>query len=84
LSRRTSEDIFVEENVIVDKNVIADKVCLWWKWSGTFDGELCGIKPTGQFVTVRGASLLLVKNFKLISAQAVSDIYQVVGQLPPK
>lgn len=80
----TIEEFFIEENTTVDDNLIADQVCIWWNWTGTFKGELRGIKPTGKFLTVHGASLLFVKDFKLIGARAVSDIYQAVGQLPPE
>ena len=79
-------EMLVDQNVQVEENLVADRVCLWWHLTGHFEGELAGIAPTGRLVTVRGASLLLVQEvegqFKLISAQAVSDIYQAIGQLP--
>jgi predicted ester cyclase len=80
----TIQEYFIEQNVLLEQGLVADKVCIWWYWTGTFNGELRGIKPTGQFLTVQGASLLWVKDFKLISARALSDVYQVIGQLPLK
>jgi predicted ester cyclase len=79
--RFTIEEYFIEENVLLQESV-ADKVCIWWSWTGTFNGELSGIQPTSEFLTVHGASLLLVKDFKLIGARALSDVYQIIGQLP--
>jgi predicted ester cyclase len=78
----TIEEYFIEENTTIAGGLIADKVSIWWSWTGHFDGELNGIKPSGKFLKVHGASLLIVKDFKLIGARAVSDMYQVIGQLP--
>jgi predicted ester cyclase len=78
----TIEEFLIEENV-AGQGFVADKVCIWWNWTGTFNGKLRGIQPTGEFLTVHGASLLWVKDFKLVGARALSSVYQAVGQLPP-
>lgn len=75
---------FVKMNVEIEPNVRGDLVSLWWKVTGRFTGELVGIKPSMDKIEYNGSSLLYFQNFKMIGAQAVSDIYQQMGTLPPK
>jgi predicted ester cyclase len=59
-----------------------DRVTIWWRLDGRFTGQMSGIAPTGEPVTISGASLLWLRSGKLIAARACSDIYQQLGSLP--
>lgn len=59
-----------------------DRVNIWWTIKGRFDRKIMGICPTGKWVTIRGSSLLWLRENRLVGARACSDIYQQLGSLP--
>lgn len=76
------EEWFFQVDYQDDDFGFCDRVTIWWRIEGKFTGEIEGISPTGKFVTVRGSSLLWLKDKKLVAARACSNIYQQLGSLP--
>ena len=62
-----------------------DRVVCNYTMSGTHQGELRGIPPTGKYFAMRGISIIRLKNAKIIESQEVNDnlsAYQQLGVLP--
>ena len=63
-----------------------DLVALDYTATGTHDGPLLGIPPTGKKVTVRGMGLYRLREGKLVEQWGVNDIaslLQQLGVVPP-
>jgi steroid delta-isomerase-like uncharacterized protein len=72
----TTEDIFSE----------GDKVVSRWTARGTHQGELMGIPPTGNEVTITGIDVLRVAGGKVVERWAEYnglEVMQQLGVVPP-
>jgi steroid delta-isomerase-like uncharacterized protein len=58
-----------------------DCVVVHFRWSGTHDGELLGIPPTGRRVSVEDMVLLRFKDGKVIEAYDIQDTLDMLRQL---
>jgi ketosteroid isomerase-like protein len=69
--RVTADDLFAE----------GDKVALRWSATGTHQGELMGIAPTGKQVTVTGHAIYRIANGKIEEDWITGDTLGVLQQL---
>ena len=63
-----------------------DRVVVRWTFSGTHQGELLGIPPTGKQVSMSGISIYRIADGKIAEEWAVSDVMgfmQQLGVIPP-
>lgn len=58
-----------------------DTVVNHWTMTGTHDGPLMGIDPTGAEVTVSGISLIKLEDGRLVEDWAVVDVFGMMQQL---
>ncbi|WP_458189320.1 ester cyclase [Haladaptatus sp. NG-WS-4] len=64
----------------------ADTVALRYTARGTHDGELMGIEPTGEEVTVSGMELYRIEDGKIVEMWTNYDafgVFQQLGVVPP-
>ncbi len=62
-----------------------DKIVARLTWSGTHNGELFGIAPTGRRVSYVGAAIFRLRRGKIQSAWVVGDtqeLWRALGLLP--
>ncbi len=69
--RITHEDMIAE----------GDKVLIRWTLSGTQEGELMGIPPTGRRVTVTGFDLFRIERGKIAEMWQEADLLGMMQQL---
>ena len=72
---RAFPDIVVQQDALV---VEGDRVALFWTWSGTHRGTFMNIPATGHRVTVRGSSLVTLKDGQI---QRTVRIWDLAGLL---
>ncbi len=77
---------FPDLRFAVDQQIACgDHVVSHWKASGTHDGELFGVAPTGRQVQVEGISILPVKDGRITGQTVVWDalgLMRQIGALP--
>jgi steroid delta-isomerase-like uncharacterized protein len=66
---------------IEDQLAEGDRVATRWTGSGTHDGELAGIAPTGKRVTVPGMEIVRIANGKLVEGWEGYDSGTLMQQL---
>jgi steroid delta-isomerase-like uncharacterized protein len=69
------------DDIIVDNN----RVALYWTWHGTHRGAFMRIPPTGRAVSVRGTSLMTMKDGLIQRAERIWDLaglLRSIGLLP--
>jgi len=76
-----SSDLHYEIQDIVAEN---DKILVRWVATGTHDGKLAGIKPTGNKIKIHGMDLLRILDNKLIESWACYDSMSLIRQLKKK
>lgn len=64
-------DFRIEVDQVVEHN---DRVAISWTATGTHRGRLMNIPPTGRVVTVRGISMLTLKDEKVAKGLHVWDV----------
>jgi steroid delta-isomerase-like uncharacterized protein len=72
---------FAVERTVIETNCVA----LFWTAVGTHHGIFMKIPPTGRKVKLRGVSLLILKDGKVVHAQRIWDLAGLlrdVGLLP--
>ncbi len=67
----TVEDVMAE----------GDKVTVRWTFSGTHQGDLMGIPPTGKHVAMSGISVYRIADGKIAEEWAVADVMGFMQQL---
>ncbi|MCI0391732.1 MAG: ester cyclase [Acidobacteria bacterium] len=73
---------FPDQQFTVDDLVAeGDKVVLRWTVRGTHQGELMGIAPTGQQVTVTGITIYRLANGKIAEEVTSWDAFGLMQQL---
>ena len=85
--------LFYDRTVFLDlhftiEDMVAedDKIVVRWTASGTHKGELMGIPPTNERVTVTGMSMDRVAHGKLVESWINWDnlgLLQQIGAIPP-
>jgi steroid delta-isomerase-like uncharacterized protein len=58
-----------------------DLVCMRWSTSGTHDGDLMGIAPTGKSITSSGISIDKVQDGKIVESWVQWDNMGLMAQL---
>jgi steroid delta-isomerase-like uncharacterized protein len=58
-----------------------DRVAMYWTWTGTHRGTFMNIPPTGHRVTVRGSSLVTLKDGKIQRAVRIWDLAGLLRDL---
>ena len=76
--RSAFSDIHVE---IEDQIAEGDKVVTRWTGTGTHDGELAGIPPTGNRVTLPGMEIVRISDGKLVEGWEGYDMMNLMRQL---
>jgi steroid delta-isomerase-like uncharacterized protein len=66
---------------IEDQIAEGDRVATRWTGTGTHDGELAGIAPTGKRVTVPGMEIVRIANGKLVEGWEGYDSGTLMRQL---
>ena len=66
---RSYRDGFPDYHCVIDDQVAErDQVATRWTFSGTHDGELMGLPPTGRRVTVTGVAIDSIADGKLVES----------------
>jgi steroid delta-isomerase-like uncharacterized protein len=76
--RSAFSDLHVE---IEDQIAEGDKVVTRWTGNGTHDGELSGIAPTGNRVTMPGMEIVRISGGKLVEGWEGCDSMNLMRQL---
>jgi predicted ester cyclase len=58
-----------------------DKVVARLTYSGTHEGEICGIAPTGRRVSYSGMAIFRLTDNKILSGWILSDTLSLIKQL---
>jgi len=64
-----------------DQVTEGDKVAFRWMMSGTHEGELMGVAPTGQRVAVMGIDIFRIENGEIIDYWGEFDVMGMLRQL---
>jgi predicted ester cyclase len=73
---------FSDARCTVDDQVAeGNKVATRWTGTGTHDGEIAGIAPTGKEVTITGLTISKVENGMLVEDRTVWDTLGMLVQL---
>jgi steroid delta-isomerase-like uncharacterized protein len=76
--RTAFSDLHLE---IEDQIAEGDKVVTRWTGTGTHDGELAGIPPTGNRVTLPGMEIVRISDGKLVEGWEGYDMTNLMRQL---
>jgi steroid delta-isomerase-like uncharacterized protein len=76
--RSAFSDLHLE---IEDQIAEGDKVVTRWTGTGTHDGELVGIPPTGNRVTLPGMEIVRISDGKLVEGWEGYDMMNLMRQL---
>jgi steroid delta-isomerase-like uncharacterized protein len=65
------------------EQIVADdeKVAFWWRASGTHQGEVFGIPPTGKHISFTGMTMHRVANGRFAESWAELDLMGLIQQL---
>ena len=75
-------DAFPDVSVEIDEIVAdGDRVAVATTFTGTHDGELMGVAPTGRRVSVTGIDILRVAGGKIAEHRGLTDIVGLMRQL---
>jgi steroid delta-isomerase-like uncharacterized protein len=58
-----------------------DTVVTYWTATGTHEGDLFGIAPTGKQTTVKGISIARIVNGKIVEDHTIWDTFGLMQQL---
>ena len=73
---------FPDLNVVQAGSVTeGDKVAFRWMMSGTHEGELMGVAPTGEKVTVMGMDIFRIENGEILDYWGEFDVMGMLRQL---
>jgi predicted ester cyclase len=67
--------------VINDQMAEGDRVATRWTFSGTHDGQLMGMAPTGRRVTVTGVAIDRIADGKLVESWLEMDAQRMLHDL---
>ena len=73
---------FPDLQVTLDEAIVNDeRVAMYWTWTGTHRGTFMNIPATGHHVTVRGSSLVTLKEGKIQRAVRIWDLAGLLRDL---
>lgn len=73
---------FPDFHVTLDDAIVADqRVAMYWTWTGTHRGTFMNIPATGHRVTVRGSSLVTLKDGQIQRAVRIWDLAGLLRDL---
>jgi steroid delta-isomerase-like uncharacterized protein len=75
-------DAFPDVEVSIDELVAdGDKVAIATTISGTHEGELLGVAPTGRRVAVMGIDMVRIRDGKIVEHRGLTDMAGLMRQL---
>jgi steroid delta-isomerase-like uncharacterized protein len=75
-------DAFPDVEVQIDEMVAeGDRVAVATTFTGTHDGELMGVAPTGRRVSVTGIDIVRVADGQIVEHRGLTDIVGLMRQL---
>jgi steroid delta-isomerase-like uncharacterized protein len=75
-------DAFPDVEVEIDEMVVeGDRVAAATTFTGTHQGELMGVAPTGRRVSVTGIDIVRVADGKIVEHRGLTDIVGLMRQL---
>jgi predicted ester cyclase len=75
-------DAFPDVSVEIDEMVVEDdRVAVATTFSGTHEGELMGVAPTGRHVSVTGIDIVRVSGGRIVEHRGLTDIVGLMRQL---
>lgn len=75
-------DAFPDVTVEIDELVVdGDRVAVATTFTGTHEGELMGVAPTGRRVSVTGIDIVRVADGKIVEHRGLTDIVGLIRQL---
>jgi steroid delta-isomerase-like uncharacterized protein len=75
-------DAFPDVTVVIDELVAdGDRVAVATTFTGTHEGELMGIAPTGKRVSVTGMDMVRVAGGRIVEHRGLTDIVGLMRQL---
>jgi predicted ester cyclase len=75
-------DAFPDVSVEIDETVVeGDRAAVATTFTGTHDGELMGMAPTGRRVSVTGIDIVRVSGGKIVEHRGLTDIVGLMRQL---
>ena len=75
-------DAFPDVEVEIDEIVVeGDRVAVATTFTGTHQGELMGVGPTGRRVSVTGIDIVRVADGKIVEHRGLTDIVGLMRQL---
>jgi steroid delta-isomerase-like uncharacterized protein len=75
-------DAFPDVSVEIDEMVAeGDRVAVATTFTGTHEGELMGVAPTGRRVSVTGIDIVRVAGGKIVEHRGLTDIVGLMRQL---
>jgi steroid delta-isomerase-like uncharacterized protein len=75
-------DAFPDVSVVVDELVAeGDRVAVATTFTGTHQGELMGMAPTGKRVSVTGIDIVRVAGGRIVEHRGLTDIVGLMRQL---
>ncbi|MEA2422435.1 MAG: hypothetical protein QOF55_1534 [Thermoleophilaceae bacterium] len=78
----TFRDAFPDVTVAIDELVAdGDRVAVATTFTGTHEGELMGLAPTGRRVSVTGIDVVRVSGGKIVEHRGLTDIVGLMRQL---
>ena len=78
MMQRAFPDLHVAQ---ADSVTEGDKVAFRWIMSGTHEGELMGVAPTGERVTVMGIDVVRIRNGEILDYWGEFDVMGMLRQL---
>jgi predicted ester cyclase len=78
----TFRDAFPDVSVQIDEIVAdGDRAAVATTFTGTHEGELMGVAPTGRRVSVTGIDIVRVKDSRIVEHRGLTDIVGLMRQL---
>jgi steroid delta-isomerase-like uncharacterized protein len=78
----STREIFPDMTIAIeDSFAVDDRVAVRWTMTGTHDGELLGVDPTGREVTIPAIEINRFENGLLKEAWSQSDMLGALGQI---
>jgi predicted ester cyclase len=75
-------DAFPDVTVVIDELVAdGDRVAVATTFTGTHEGELMGMAPTGKRVSVTGIDIVRVAGGRIVEHRGLTDIVGLMRQL---
>jgi steroid delta-isomerase-like uncharacterized protein len=75
-------DAFPDVSVEIDEMVVeGDRVAVATTFTGTHEGELMGLAPTGRSVSVTGIDIVRVSDGRIAEHRGLTDIVGLMRQL---